>query len=256
MNTPEKPTVKTSMLRKVFLPLLLIVTVLSTVLAGFFFLQYRSIRAKDPANNVNEVVTKVGKLAALPEGETPTLATVSDRDKLTDQDFFSKAENGDKVLVYLKAGKAYLYRPSLNRIIDIAPIKNVSEQKNTQSSIPEEEKKKEVRIAIYNGTATAGLTKQAETLISEEYPDLNVTVRENAQQQNYVRTQVIDLSGEQTQVATDLAKLFSGQVVSSLPSSEEEPDSEILVIVGRDFDEDAQPTTIPTATSTPQTVQE
>lgn len=68
------------------------------------------------------LVKRVAKLAALPADETPTVATVVDAEKLRAQQFFARSENGDKVLMYTKAKRAYLYRPSTNQIVEIAPI--------------------------------------------------------------------------------------------------------------------------------------
>lgn len=70
----------------------------------------------------DELVRDVGKIVQLPDGETPTVATVVDAGKLKSQAFFKNSENGDKVLMYTKALKAYLYRPSTKKIIEIAPI--------------------------------------------------------------------------------------------------------------------------------------
>jgi len=56
---------------------------------------------------------------ALPN-EKPTIATVEDRKKLTDQIFFKNARNGDKVLMYTQSKKAILYRRSENKVIEIA----------------------------------------------------------------------------------------------------------------------------------------
>jgi len=69
----------------------------------------------------NALLTQVGKLMELPN-ETPTIATVSDVTKLKNQAFFSDAKNGDKVLIYVQAKKAILFRPSENKIIDVAPV--------------------------------------------------------------------------------------------------------------------------------------
>ena len=69
-----------------------------------------------------DLINKVGKLTVLPTGETPTIATVTDITKLADQPFFTNAKNGDKVLIYTTAKKAYLYRPSTNKLINIAPV--------------------------------------------------------------------------------------------------------------------------------------
>ena len=67
------------------------------------------------------LANKVGRLMELPEGE-PVVATVSDKDKLVDQPFFDKAENGDKVLIYSESSTAIIYRESENKIINSGPI--------------------------------------------------------------------------------------------------------------------------------------
>jgi len=69
------------------------------------------------------LVETVGKLIRLPQGETPSLATVLDKTQLQSQEFFRNAENGDKILVYKNAKKAILYRPSENKIIEVGPVK-------------------------------------------------------------------------------------------------------------------------------------
>jgi hypothetical protein len=82
--------------------------------------------AKNPGKvaqkEVNKTLEEVGRLIILPEGETPTVATVSDINPLKDQPFFLLAEKGDKVLIYTTAQKAYLYRPSLGKLVEVSPI--------------------------------------------------------------------------------------------------------------------------------------
>ena len=73
--------------------------------------------------DMSHVVSRVGNLMLLPE-ETPTIATVSDLSKLQGQKFFANAEQGDIVLMYAHAKKAILYSPTLNKIIEVAPITN------------------------------------------------------------------------------------------------------------------------------------
>lgn len=74
--------------------------------------------AKDEAEQLK---AEVAKLIDLPN-ETPTIATVVDVEKLKSQAFFTKAQNGDKVLMFSEAKKAVLYRPSTKKIIEVAPI--------------------------------------------------------------------------------------------------------------------------------------
>lgn len=83
------------------------------------------INSQSDQNNPNEIqdiVSYLGKFMDLPTNETPTMATVTDKTKLQDQSFFKNAENGDKVIAYVNAKKAILYRPSTKKVIDVGPI--------------------------------------------------------------------------------------------------------------------------------------
>ena len=82
----------------------------------------------DPNAEAKQLSTDVGKLIDIQTDETPTIATVIDATKVKGQAFFANAQNGDKVLLYSKVGKAVLYRPSTNKIIEIAPINIGSNQ--------------------------------------------------------------------------------------------------------------------------------
>jgi hypothetical protein len=83
-------------------------------------------KAKNPAvagkTDAEQIVNQINKYVDLPTTETPTLATVSDVSKLKTQTFFKNAQNGDKVLIYTKAGTAVLYRPSTKKVIEYAPV--------------------------------------------------------------------------------------------------------------------------------------
>jgi predicted negative regulator of RcsB-dependent stress response len=93
--------------------------------SGYFFYQYRQSKESLQAaqkKEVSSVITKIGKHIVLPKDEQPTLATVTDIKKLKGQAFFKSAVNGDKLLIYAKAKKAILYRPSNDMIIEFAPL--------------------------------------------------------------------------------------------------------------------------------------
>jgi hypothetical protein len=68
-----------------------------------------------------QVIEDVAKFIELPS-ETPRVTTIEDASKFAGQEFFKNAQNGDKVLVYVNAKKAILYRPSSGKIIEIAPL--------------------------------------------------------------------------------------------------------------------------------------
>lgn len=74
-----------------------------------------------PVTESLDVVAAIGKLILLPD-ETPTVATVTDLAPLKDQAFFVNAALGDVVLMFPQAGKAILYRPGKDLIIEAAPL--------------------------------------------------------------------------------------------------------------------------------------
>jgi len=88
-----------------------------------------SAAAKD---ETKELVVRVGKLIELPVGEEPTVATVSDAEKLKGNPFFQTSQNGDKLLIYPNAKKAYLYRPSADKILDVTTV-NIGNGQNAQT---------------------------------------------------------------------------------------------------------------------------
>jgi len=79
------------------------------------------------AAEVDALIAEVGKLIALPSDEKPTVATVTDVEKVKEQPFFTNAQNGDKVLIYTNAKKAILYRPSEKRIVEVGAV-NIRQQ--------------------------------------------------------------------------------------------------------------------------------
>ena len=67
------------------------------------------------------ILDKIASVMDLPP-EKPTIVTVTDREKLQNQDFFKKALNGDKIIIYETAKRVILYRPSTGRVVDVAPL--------------------------------------------------------------------------------------------------------------------------------------
>ena len=89
-------------------------------LAAYFAYQSFFSPEAQQRREVTRWVTVIGERVMLPHGERPTLATVTNREKLDGQAFFQKAEQGDKILIYPHASRAYLYRPSTGKIIEMA----------------------------------------------------------------------------------------------------------------------------------------
>ena len=95
----------------------------------YFYRKYTKVSissAQISQKEVQSLVKEVSRLMVLPEGETPTVATVSDPDLLKDQEFFLKAKTGHKVLIFTNAKIAILYDPGIRKIINVAPL-NIGE---------------------------------------------------------------------------------------------------------------------------------
>lgn len=123
----EKKTEKFGRWAIVGLAALLVVVIGAAV---FFYGEWQRYR-DDPVEaqedqiqrDVNKVVRKVGKLMFLPEDEVPSLVTVDNKDEINEnQEFFRLTEDGDKMLIYRQARKAILYRPKINKIVNVASI--------------------------------------------------------------------------------------------------------------------------------------
>jgi len=198
---------------------------------GYFYWRYQKV-IKDPNIITKQetawVLERVNKLIDLPQDETPNMATVLDKDKLKDQEFFKKAENGDKLIVYMKAKLAVLYRPNTNKIIAVAPVNTDETQKAADSGAITTNPK----VALYNGTATAGLTNTAETKIKDKLPNVEITLKENAKKNDYSKTVVVDLKGNMGDQAKSIADALGGEV-GTLPDGENKPEADILVIVAK-----------------------
>ena len=76
---------------------------------------------KQSPESISRLSERVGRHYLLPDNETPALLTVEDKSKVN-SNFFEKAHNGDKVLVYKDNKLVILYRPSIDRIIQVGPV--------------------------------------------------------------------------------------------------------------------------------------
>lgn len=120
----------------VVLGLVFVISVAGNV---FLFKKYHDLQ-QDPQHQAQQetaaLVASVSQLMVLPEGETPTIATVADTEKLKDQPFFANAQVGDKVLLFTTSKRAILYRPSANKIIEVAPINLGQAAAGTDTATP------------------------------------------------------------------------------------------------------------------------
>lgn len=183
-----------------------------------------------------KLVEEVGKLIALPD-ETPTVATVTDVEKLRNQPFFATAENGDKVLIFTQAKKAYLYRPDTHKVIEVAPITFEATAAAGTTNIAGEPLATPTpavyTVVLRNGTTTTGLTRSFEAALSEKEPGLRVSGRENAARSDYEKTILVDVAGDKAALADQFAANL-GIEIGKLPDGEPALQSDFLIILGTD----------------------
>jgi hypothetical protein len=208
----------------VLIVVLLVVSLGAGYSAYYFYGQYQDLK-KNPNSVVQEetktLTDKIGLLMVLPKSETPTVATVLDIKKLKDQPFFKNAKNGDKVLVYMTAKKAILYRPADNKIIEVAPVFTGAASDATAPT---------AQVYILDASSTAKVANDAAEKIKANVPNTAISGQDTADQKNYTKTIVVDISGKfKTQVDQIVSAL--GAEIGTWPEAEVKPNADIAVIV-------------------------
>lgn len=112
---------------------ILIVVLVVLLVGGLGYVTYRYNQARQEISRLsnpqqaaeqetNSLLEEVSAAVVVPENETPTIATVNDVSKLSEQPFFKNAQNGDKVLIFTESKSAILYRPSEKKVVTVTPI--------------------------------------------------------------------------------------------------------------------------------------
>lgn len=188
--------------------------------AIYFYIQYQNIK-KNPNQvakaETDALVAQVSKLIDLPKDETPTVATVLDKEKLKDQPFFAGAENGDKILIYTKSKKAIIYRPKDNKLINVGPIAI--------------DQKAQLPIAIVNAGGDSGAV---ESKLNNKFTSgITIVSKTDAKNRNSVKkVTVVDVSGQNAEAAKQIAAELSGEV-GSMPAGETAPQGASIVVFAK-----------------------
>lgn len=223
---------------------LILLLVAALAVAGYFYYQYRNSPTVKDAREIEDLTKAIGGLMLLPSSETPTLATVTDKEKLVDQPFFAKAENGDKVLIYSQSGRAILYRPNLKKIVDVTTVNVTPPTGSTTTSTPPTTTapptppstpasvSMAIKVAIYNGGGEAGAGAALEKQIHALYPDITFPATTDAAN-SYDDSRVVDLTGKNPELTQAFANLVKGSI-RTLPEGEKAPEgADVLIIVGK-----------------------
>ena len=222
----------TSLISKKLVLVIILIIIIAVAAGGVLFYNYQKQKNPDMGTQteIGILTKKVGKLIELPK-ENPTIATVSDINKLKNQPFFSRAQNGDKVLIYKEAKKAIIYRPSTNQIIEVSNI-NLTQNNLTPSPATSQTPEKKIKVVLYNGTNIVGYTKTIEARLLGKFDNIEVVERKNASKPDYEKTIIVNVSGKNKETAGLIAKDLGGEV-GNLPEGETKPDTDILVILGK-----------------------
>lgn len=200
--------------------------------AGMYIQQLRSKNIDAGTTEVSRIVKSISAFMELPDGEIPTLATVSDISKLPAIPLFARVKNGDKILIYPKNTKAIVYRPSTKKIIEVAVYESPSAQNVTNTSETAQQEK--LTVTIRNGTSTVNLTSVYEKVVNEKIPELSVIEKESASRKNYSDTMIVPITSAGKKRVVDIAKILDIPTASTVPSGEATVSADLLIIVGID----------------------
>lgn len=112
--------------RNLFKIIIIFLSIVIIFLIGYFYFKINKFKNQtniDNAKEIKQLISKINQIYLSPEGEVPTVATVTDPEVLKEKLFFTLAQKGDKVFIYSHFGKAVLYRPSINKIVEIVSVK-------------------------------------------------------------------------------------------------------------------------------------
>jgi len=191
-STQHIPTHHESPKRKKFAFVNLIVLVLIFALAAVSYLYYTTQQRlkhlstlqgqqEVAKKEVDQITTGLAKLTLLPK-EDPVVATIVDSKFLATQSaFYQNAENGDKLVVYPKAQKAYIFSPAKNIIVNAGPL--VLNQ--DQAAAP-------VRFEVRNGSSVVGAASKLKDQLEKN--QLLVSALSDASRKDYVQTLIIPIN--------------------------------------------------------------
>lgn len=108
-----------------WVPIVTVVLLVAFGLLGYALLkksqQLEKLSNTQTSSQNEQFIVEIRKHLQVPE-EEPTVATVSDASKLNSQEFFKHVQDGDKVLIFPKANRALIYRPSTQKVIEYAKV--------------------------------------------------------------------------------------------------------------------------------------
>ncbi|PID32315.1 hypothetical protein CR970_00925 [Candidatus Saccharibacteria bacterium] len=184
------------------------------------FQRLNSMSAEQFSERDNQkVIDRVGELYTLPADETPSIATIKDKDTVKQQyPFLSEAENGDTLLLYKDNKLAILYRSSTKQLVKVGAL-------NVQDA---------PRVVVVG-------TQSDRASVEDALRSSSIDFDTAKPQTTLSGVTVVATRDEFAGQAQTLAEQLDG-VVGQAPEGEDSPESaDITVYVGAAADEDQQP---------------
>ena len=137
--------------QKVLLVILIVALVALIAGVGYLYKKYRDTQAmvyklstaqgQQELNKtqIEAILSEMRKLIVVPTGEDPAIATIVDIEQLKSSPFYKDAQNGDRVVLFNNAKKAYIYRPDSKIIVNYAafqPEEPAQQQQQPATTTP------------------------------------------------------------------------------------------------------------------------
>lgn len=199
-------------------------------------------------SNSQDILVNVENITEVPQNEEPTVATITDINKLKSQSFFSKAKNGDKLIIYKNSNRAILYRPSNNKIIEATTvalegidqtgnIKETNENSNDKSE--SEIETKTITVAVLNSTGVPGLAGSLSKQLETEFTEFKIAIEEVGDANgSYEETFIVNKANKEAlKNETDLLAQYLKARVATIPSEEDISDinADIIIYIGKNI---------------------
>lgn len=99
------------------------------LIMGIIYKNQMASKKKAVEKEEQQTVNKIAKLLRLPN-EKPIFTTVYNEKDFENNNLFRVVKKGDKILLYINAKQAIIYRPSTNQVIEVLPVRETIKTKN------------------------------------------------------------------------------------------------------------------------------
>jgi len=198
-------------------------------------------------DEAKRVIDKVRALVVVPADEEPTVARIADISRLSGQQFFTQAKNGDHVLVFQNAKRAILFRESENRVVEFTTVTFAGtptpEPEVAGAEAPQPSATPSVNpivtsvsarytVFLLNGLGDQGNLMGFRQRLEQVAPDLRV-VGEAQAKRTYKTSVIVDIAKDKEADAAD----YGGRLnvgLSTYPEGEDIYSADFLIVVGLD----------------------